>query len=94
MLVVIQAVMFGMGTQMSLKDFTGMSSSSPPRACLVGMLCHFSIDAAGWDFAPTKMFNVFPQASCRGHYPHRIHIQRAGIERDGLYREGPTLPCR
>lgn len=40
-LVVVQAVMFGMGTQMSLKDFTGVVKS--PRGVLIGILCHFTV---------------------------------------------------
>ncbi len=40
-LIVVQIVMFGMGTQMSLKDFAGVAKS--PRGVLVGILCHFSV---------------------------------------------------
>ena len=40
-LVVVQAVMFGMGTQMSLKDFTGVAKS--PRGVFIGILCHFTV---------------------------------------------------
>jgi BASS family bile acid:Na+ symporter len=40
-LVVVQLVMFGMGTQMSLKDFAGVIRS--PRGVLVGVLCRFTI---------------------------------------------------
>ncbi len=40
-LLVVQTVMFGMGTQMSLKDFTGVARS--PRGVLVGIVCHFSV---------------------------------------------------
>jgi bile acid:Na+ symporter, BASS family len=40
-LLVVQTVMFGMGTQMSLKDFTGIVKS--PRGVLVGIVCHFSV---------------------------------------------------
>ncbi len=40
-LIVVQVVMFGMGTQMSLKDFTGVARS--PRGVLVGIVCHFSV---------------------------------------------------
>ncbi len=36
---VVQIVMFGMGTQMSLEDFTGVARS--PRGVLVGIVCHF-----------------------------------------------------
>src|SRR6478752_5550216 len=40
-LVVIQLVMFGMGTQMSLHDFSGVLKT--PRGVMVGLLCHFSV---------------------------------------------------
>lgn len=40
-LVIIQFVMFGMGTHMSLKDFSGLASTG--KAVLVGLFCHFSI---------------------------------------------------
>ncbi len=40
-LVIIQLVMFGMGTHMSLKDFSGMASTG--KGVLVGLFCHFSI---------------------------------------------------
>lgn len=40
-LIVVQMVMFGMGLQMSLRDFTGLGSTG--RGVLVGLLCHFSI---------------------------------------------------
>ena len=40
-LVIIQLVMFGMGTHMSLKDFSGMATTG--KGVLVGLFCHFSI---------------------------------------------------
>lgn len=40
-LVVIQLVMFGMGTHMRLADFKGVASTG--KGVLVGLLCHFSI---------------------------------------------------
>jgi BASS family bile acid:Na+ symporter len=40
-LVVIQLVMFGMGTHMRLADFRGVASTG--KGVLVGLLCHFSI---------------------------------------------------
>jgi bile acid:Na+ symporter, BASS family len=40
-LVIIQFVMFGMGTHMSLKDFSGLASTG--KGVLVGLFCHFSI---------------------------------------------------
>ncbi len=40
-LLVIQFVMFGMGIQMSLKDFSGIATTG--KGVMVGLLCHFSI---------------------------------------------------
>jgi len=40
-LLVVQMVMFGMGTQMRIKDFVGILSN--PRGVLVGIVCHFSV---------------------------------------------------
>jgi BASS family bile acid:Na+ symporter len=57
MLLVIQAVMFGMGTQMSLKDFTGVVRA--PRGVFVGIVCHFSVmPLVGLSL--TKMFHFEP----------------------------------
>lgn len=41
MLVIIQLVMFGMGVQMSLKDFSGLGQTG--KGVAIGLLCHFSI---------------------------------------------------
>ncbi|WP_207425273.1 bile acid:sodium symporter family protein [Pedobacter sp. SYSU D00535] len=40
-LLIVQLVMFGMGIQMSLKDFSGLASSG--KGVLIGLVCHFSI---------------------------------------------------
>ena len=40
-LIIIQLVMFGMGTQMSLRDFAGVARM--PHAVLVGLICQFTI---------------------------------------------------
>ncbi|TDH27473.1 bile acid:sodium symporter family protein [Segetibacter sp. 3557_3] len=40
-LIVIQLVMFGMGIQMSLHDFSGLAKTG--RGVFIGLLCHFSI---------------------------------------------------
>lgn len=40
-LIIIQLVMFGMGTQMSIEDFTGIRKSG--RGVLIGLLGHFTI---------------------------------------------------
>ncbi len=57
-LLVIQTVMFGMGTQMSLDDFKGVVRT--PRGVLVGIVCHFSVmPLVG--FALTKVFHFEPE---------------------------------
>src|SRR4051812_39748293 len=40
-LLVVQMVMFGMGIQMSLDDFTGLASTK--KGILIGLLCHYSV---------------------------------------------------
>lgn len=40
-LIIIQLVMFGMGIQMSLKDFSGIATTG--KGVLIGLLCHFSV---------------------------------------------------
>ena len=61
-LVVVQAVMFGMGTQMTLRDFAGLSKM--PRGVLVGIVCHFSVmPLVG--FGLTKIFH-FPDEIAAG----------------------------
>lgn len=58
MLIAIQLVMFGMGTQMSLRDFAGVARA--PRGVLVGILCHFSVmPMVG--LALTKIFRFPPE---------------------------------
>jgi bile acid:Na+ symporter, BASS family len=57
-LMVVQLVMFGMGTQMSLRDFAGVVQS--PRGVLVGVLCRFTImPLVG--FALIKIFHFQPE---------------------------------
>ena len=58
MLIAIQLVMFGMGTQMSVKDFAGVAKS--PRGVFVGIFCHFTVmPLVG--FALAKMFAFPPE---------------------------------
>jgi len=58
MLIAIQMVMFGMGTQMSLHDFAGVAKS--PRGVFVGIFCHFSVmPLVG--LALTKIFHFEPE---------------------------------
>ena len=57
-LLVVQTVMFGMGTQMSLRDFAGVARS--PRGVLVGIVCHFSVmPLVG--FGLTRIFRFPPE---------------------------------
>ena len=58
MLIAIQLVMFGMGTQMSLHDFAGVAKS--PRGVFVGIFCHFTVmPLVG--FWLVKIFNFPPE---------------------------------
>lgn len=58
MLVIIQLVMFGMGIQMSLKDFSGLAQTG--KGVAIGLLCHFSImPLMGWLL--TKVFHFEPE---------------------------------
>ncbi|MEO9475739.1 MAG: bile acid:sodium symporter family protein [Cyclobacteriaceae bacterium] len=68
-LIVVQVVMFGMGTQMSIKDFTGIQTMG--KGVLVGILCQFSImPVAGYlltrvfDFEPEIAAGVILIGSC------------------------------
>ncbi|MFB6343760.1 bile acid:sodium symporter family protein [Saccharicrinis sp. FJH62] len=57
-LIVIQVVMFGMGTQMSLKDFTGIRTMG--KGVLVGIICQFSIMPLT-GYMLTRVFNFEPE---------------------------------
>jgi BASS family bile acid:Na+ symporter len=57
-LVIIQFVMFGMGTHMSLKDFSGLASTG--KGVLVGLFCHFSIMPL-MGLLLTKVFHFEPE---------------------------------
>jgi len=58
MLIAIQLVMFGMGTQMSLRDFTGVAKA--PLGVFVGIFCHFTVmPLVG--FSLTKIFSFPPE---------------------------------
>jgi BASS family bile acid:Na+ symporter len=61
-LVIVQLVMFGMGTQMHLQDFAGVLRT--PRGVAVGIFCQFSImPTTGWLL--TKIF-TFPDEIAAG----------------------------
>lgn len=58
LLIIVQLVMFGMGTQMRLKDFAGIVKT--PRGVLIGIVCHFSVmPLVG--YALTKLFHFEPE---------------------------------
>jgi bile acid:Na+ symporter, BASS family len=57
-LVIIQFVMFGMGTHMSLKDFSGLASTG--KGVAVGLFCHFSIMPL-MGLLLTKIFHFEPE---------------------------------
>jgi bile acid:Na+ symporter, BASS family len=57
-LAIIQLVMFGMGTHMSLKDFSGLASTG--KGVLVGLFCHFSIMPL-MGLLLTKIFHFEPE---------------------------------
>jgi bile acid:Na+ symporter, BASS family len=58
LLIAIQIVMLGMGTQMSLHDFVGVAKS--PRGVFVGIFCHFTVmPLVG--LALTKIFGFEPE---------------------------------
>ncbi|MGV3509647.1 MAG: bile acid:sodium symporter family protein [Sphingobacteriaceae bacterium] len=59
-LIVVQLVMFGMGIQMALKDFTGLASTG--KGVLVGLLCQFSIMPT-IGFLLTKVFDFEPEVA-------------------------------
>lgn len=58
MLVIIQLVMFGMGIQMSLKDFSGLAQTG--KGVAIGLLCHFSIMPL-MGLLLTKVFDFEPE---------------------------------
>jgi BASS family bile acid:Na+ symporter len=58
----LQLIMFGMGTEMGIKDFTGVIKM--PRAVLIGLLGHFTFMPL-MGFTLAKLFN-FPPAIAAG----------------------------
>jgi BASS family bile acid:Na+ symporter len=57
-LIVIQVVMFGMGTQMSLRDFSGIKTMG--KGVLVGIICQFSIMPLT-GYLLTRVFDFDPE---------------------------------
>lgn len=58
MLIIIQLVMFGMGIQMKLEDFTSVGKTG--RGVAIGLVCHFSIMPL-MGFLLTKVFHFEPE---------------------------------
>ncbi|GAB3988220.1 bile acid:sodium symporter family protein [Spirosoma daeguense] len=57
-LLIIQLVMFGMGIQMSIRDFTGLRSTG--KGVAIGLFCHFTVmPLMGWLL--TKIFQFEPE---------------------------------
>ena len=57
-LIIVQLVMFGMGTHMSLKDFKDVATTG--KGVLVGLFCHFSIMPL-MGFMLTRLFHFDPE---------------------------------
>ncbi|MCW9705268.1 bile acid:sodium symporter family protein [Aliifodinibius sp. 1BSP15-2V2] len=81
-LIVVQLVMFGMGTQMSVDDFSGLATSG--RGVLIGLLAHFSVmPLVG--FGLTQLFGFDPEiaagviliGSCSGGLASNVMVYLA-----------------
>jgi BASS family bile acid:Na+ symporter len=57
-LIIVQMVMFGMGIQMSIRDFSGLASTG--KGVLIGLSCHFSVMPL-MGFLLTRIFHFEPE---------------------------------
>ncbi|MBW4888997.1 bile acid:sodium symporter family protein [Mucilaginibacter sp. HMF5004] len=57
-LIIVQMVMFGMGIQMSIRDFSGLASTG--KGVLIGLACHFSVMPL-MGLLLTKIFHFEPE---------------------------------
>jgi len=57
-LIIVQMVMFGMGIQMSIRDFSGLATTG--KGVLIGLACHFSIMPL-MGFLLTRIFHFEPE---------------------------------
>lgn len=57
-LAIVQLVMFGMGIQMSIRDFSGLATTG--KGVLIGLICHFSIMPL-MGFMLTRIFHFDPE---------------------------------
>lgn len=81
-LIVVQLVMFGMGTQMSLKDFSGIRTMG--KAVLIGLVCQFSIMpiigfllTLGFDFKPEIAAGIILIGSCSSGLASNVMVYLA-----------------
>lgn len=82
-LLIVQVVMFGMGTQMSLKDFRGIKTMG--KGVLVGLLCQFSVMPL-IGYLLTIIFNFEPEiaagiiliGSCSSGLASNVMVYLAG----------------
>ena len=81
-LIVVQLVMFGMGTQMSLKDFTGLKTMG--KGVMIGLICQFSIMpivgfllASFFDFKPEIAAGVILIGSCSSGLASNVMVYLA-----------------
>ena len=97
-LVVIQLVMFGTGTQMSLKDFKGISTTG--KGVLVGMLCQFTIMpfvgyglARSFDFEPEIAAGIILIGCCSSGLASNVmvYLARANLMLSVLVTACATL---
>lgn len=78
----LQIIMLGMGTTMSIKDFEGVIQQ--PRAVFIGVVCHFLImPLLGFTLANTFSF---PRNSGWGS-PDRMLTQWSGFKCNVLHRQ-------
>ncbi|NBC24012.1 MAG: bile acid:sodium symporter family protein, partial [Bacteroidetes bacterium] len=84
-LFIVQGVMFGMGTQMSLEDFTRLGTTG--KGVLVGLICQFSIMPL-IGFILTKVFLFEPEiaagiiliGSCSSGLASNVMVYIAGAD--------------
>ncbi len=81
-LVVVQIVMFGMGIQMSLKDFSGLAQTG--KGVAIGLLCHFSVMPlmgllliTVFDFEPEIAAGVILIGSCSSGLASNVMVYLA-----------------
>jgi BASS family bile acid:Na+ symporter len=82
-LVIVQLVMFGMGTQMSARDFLGVARM--PKAVIIGIACQFSImPLVGFGLARTLGFppeigaGIILIGSCSSGLASNVMVYMAG----------------